>query len=525
MNPETLTPVQVSAKHKVVGVPFSVDVKNLFPSAKEISFSGSQHLVLPHGPTETVMLRRLGFDVPAPIMTHYDWPGGVTPFEVQKKTGALLTLNERAYVLNDLGTGKTKSLLWAWDYLRSRGLCGKLLILAPLSTLEFTWAREIFSTLPHRRCVVLHGAKQKRLVRLADNDAEIFLLNHDGVKVILEDLLARPDIDVLGIDELAVYRNGSADHTKAVMKLAQKMKWAWGMTGRPIPRAPTDAWAQAKILTPHTVPKFFGRFREDLMTRSAHSTFKWFPKADAAERAFQVLQPAVRYSIDDVAELPELIERTVDVGMGAKQLKIYKALAKDCYAKLLTQEITAANAGVVMSKLLQVAIGWVYSKDGSVASLDNELRLDAMLNAIDSTERKVLVFVPFKHALAGIANVLTEEKIDHACVSGDTPASERATIFNLFQNTKRYKVLAAHPQCLAHGITLTAADMIIWFGPVTSLEIFDQANARIRRVGQKHKQQVLKFQGSAVERKIYSMLADKQQVQQGLLDLFEAASE
>lgn len=518
--------INVSQKHKMVGVPWSQDVRNLFPSAKELTLGRGVHqLILPHGPVETVMLRRLGYDVPAPILSHYEWPGNLKPFDVQKKTGALLTLNERAYVLNDLGTGKTKSLLWAWDYLRSHNLCGRLLIVAPLSTLDFTWMREIFNTLPHRKAVVLHGSKAKRLGALTTHDADIFIINHDGVEVIFDTLMSRVDIDVLGIDELAVYRNGQADRTKTITKLAKRMKFAWGMTGRPIPRSPTDAWAQARILTPHTVPKFFGRYREDLMLRSQHSQFQWFPKSDAAERAFQSLQPAVRYSLDDVTELPDLIERTIEVGMGPKQLSVYKALAKDCYAKLQAGEITAANAGVVMNKLLQIATGWVYTTDKSVVTLDNELRLDAMLEAIDGSDRKVLVFVPFKHALAGIGKVLDEEKIEYASVSGDTPATRRAEIFSAFQQTSKYKVLIAHPQCLAHGITLTAADTIVWFGPTTSLEIYEQANARIRRVGQKHKQQVLKFVGTPIEKKIYRILGEHQVVQNQLLDLFEAASE
>lgn len=523
-----LVPVQVSARHKMVGVPLSAAgataIRNLFPQAKELAFHGEPHLVLPHGAVEAYLLRRHGFDVPAPIMSHYDWPGNLQPFDVQKKTAALLTTNDRAYVLNDLGTGKTRSLLWAYDYLKSNGMAQKMLVVAPLSTLEFTWMREIFNTLPHRKAVVLHGSKAQRLSRLQD-DADIFIINHDGVAVILDALMARADIDVLGVDELAVYRNGQADRSKTIAKLAKRMKWAWGMTGRPIPRAPTDVWAQARILTPHTVPKFFSRYREELMVRSQHSQFQWFPKADAADRAFAALQPAVRYTIDDVAELPDLIERSVDVGMGDKQLKIYKQLAKDCYAKLQAQEITAANAGVVMNKLLQVATGWVYAADKSVVALDNGLRLDAMIEAIDGSDRKVLVFVPFKHALAGISKVLAEEDIEHAVVSGDTPAKDRGEAFSLFQNTSKYKVLAAHPQCLAHGITLTSADTIIWFGPTTSLEIYEQANARIRRVGQKHKQQVLKFQGTPIERRVYKLLSDHQTVQDRLLDLFEAASE
>ena len=121
----------------------------------------------------------------------------------------------------------------------------------------------------------------------------------------------------------------------------------------------------------------------------------------------------------------------------------------------------------------------------------------------------------------GISAALTSEGYEHAVVDGDTPASERAQIFNLFQNTDKYRVLLAHPQCLAHGITLTAADTVIWFAPVMSLEIYDQANHRIRRVGQQHKQLILHLQSTPVERKIYRMLQTKQKVQDKLLKLFE----
>jgi SNF2 family DNA or RNA helicase len=113
------------------------------------------------------------------------------------------------------------------------------------------------------------------------------------------------------------------------------------------------------------------------------------------------------------------------------------------------------------------------------------------------------------------------EGIEHAVVDGDTPATKRSEIFNLFQNTNKYRVILAHPQCLAHGITLTAADTVIWFAPVTSLEIYDQANHRIRRVGQQHKQLVLHLQSTPVEKKIYAMLRSKQKVQDKLLKLFE----
>jgi SNF2 family DNA or RNA helicase len=516
-----MLPVQVSQKHKIIGVPLREDIKNLFPAATQITIQGKPSLAVNHGPTETYLLRKLGFDVPAPIMSHYDWCGG-TPFDVQKKTCAMLTMNQRGYVLNGMGTGKTKAALWAWDYLRSNGLANKLLVVAPLSTLKFTWMREIFQTLHHRTAVVLHGSRSKRLEALNNPDADIFIINHDGLKVLIDEITARKDIDAMVLDELAVYRNGGSQRTKITRKLAMRMAWVWGMTGSPIPNEPTDAWAQCTIVTPHTVPKYFGRFREELMSKITQ--FKWVPKPDAVERAFAAMQPAVRFTLDDVVELPECVERFVDVELGAKQSKVYKALVEHAHAAIQAKEITAANAGAVMMKLLQVSTGWVYSSDGTTVPLDNEARINALLDAINATDRKVLVFAPFKHALGGISEALTAEGIEHAVVSGDTPANDRAQVFNLFQNTDKYRVIVAHPQCLAHGITLTAADTIIWFAPVTSLEIYDQANHRIRRVGQKNKQLLLHLQSTPVERKIYALLQKKQRVQEKLLELFEEAS-
>ena len=512
-----MLPVQISQKHQLVGVPYSSKITNLFPTGKLMASNGSSYILLPHKPWETYLLRGLGYDVPSPILSHYDWCGGA-PFQSQQSTAALLTLNQRAYVLNGMGTGKTKAALWAFDYLRSNGMCKKMLVSAPLSTLTFTWAKEIFATVPHLKCVVLHGTRAKRLELLA-TDADIYIINHDGHPVILNELLARNDIDVLVLDELAVFRNGQAKRTKSMKKLTDKVAWVWGMTGSPIPTSPTDVWAQARLVTPKRVPNYFSRYREQLMTKIG--PFKWVPRPNAVDEAYATLQPAVRYTLDDVVELPECIERTIDVTMGANQEKIYKTLVAQCYVAVQNHEITAANAGAIMMKLLQVSIGWVYSKKRDVVTLDNQARITALLDAIESTDRKVLVFVPFKHALSGISQALTSAGYEHAIVDGDTPAQERSNIFNLFQNTEKYRIILAHPQCLAHGITLTAADTVIWFAPVTSLEIYEQANHRIRRVGQKHKQLILHLQSTPVEKRIYKMLQTKQKVQEQLLKLFE----
>lgn len=506
--------IHVSHKHQAVVVPFRQDLANLFPDAQKLG----DRLVLRHRATETRVLRNLGIDVPAPIAEHYDWRGG-KPFDVQVKTAAMMTTCPRGYVLNGMGTGKTKAALWAWDYLRGTGEANKLLVVAPLSTLNFVWVREVIGTVPHRTVQVLYGDKERRLKRLGDLTADIYVINHDGIGVVLDELMRRKDIDTLVIDELATFRNGTAQRTKQMRRLAGRMKWAWGMTGSPIPNEPTDAWGQCSILTPHTIPARMTHFRDQVMTKV--STFKYVPKKDAIEEVYRVMQPAVRFSLDDVVELPEVIERTIDVEMGEKQAQVYKAMQDHAYAAIAVNEITALNAGAVMSKLVQIACGWVYTREGKTVPLDNETRLDALSDVIASATNKVIVFAPFKHALAGISERLTKDGVDHAIVSGDVPKAKRDVIFSRFQNTSGCRVLAAHPACMSHGLTLTAADTIVWFAPIADLEIFSQANARIRRIGQKHKQQILMFQGTKVEQILYRKLVAKQKVQTALLQLYE----
>ena len=450
----------------------------------------------------------------------YDYCGG-KPFDIQRRTVELLTENPRAYVLSSMGTGKTKCVCWAYDYLRRVRSAKRMLVVCPLSTMRFTWAREIFMTTPQYKTEVLHGSREKRRELLADRTVDIYIINHDGLKIVADEVAARDDIDVIVLDELATYRNRTIK-TKVVENLCRNKHTVWGLTGAPTPNAPTDAWNQAKIVTPNTVPKYFSTFRDQTMIKI--NQFKWLPKKESTKAAMDALQPNVRFVLDDVMELPSFISRVVDVDMGPKQKIIYDRVRRDCHAAMQAGTIRAANAGAVMNKLLQVSLGWVYLEDGTTLTLDNDRRNDALVDLIESSDQKVLVFTPFKHSLKGIGELLGRSKITYQTVSGDTSPAERDRIFKAFQFSSEPKVLAAHPECVSHGITLTAADTVIWHGPITSLETYDQANARIRRVGQKHKQQFIHMQATPVEKHIYNLLMRKLVVQDELLKMLEEES-
>jgi SNF2 family DNA or RNA helicase len=498
---------------------FDAAYPGLFPHGTRFTWHGEDLFALPHGVEETKLLHNIGIDVPPPIIEHYGFPSadGRKAFAKQVLTAASMVMHERSYVLNQFGTGKTRAAIWAFDFLQQEGLARRMLVVAPLSTLNFTWAREIFNTLPHKVVRVLTGDAARRKRLLAEK-ADIYVVNHDGVKVLFKELMQRLDIDVICFDEVAAYRNSRAERSKIAQKLSLNRRYIWGMTGSPTPSAPTDAFGLARLITPATAPRSFTHFRQDTMINV--SQFKWVARSDAKDTVAQLLQPSVRFSLDEIIELPPVIEREIEVPIGPRQRQVYDVLKEHASALLKEGTVTAANGGVLFSKLLQASIGWVYGDDDrKVFTLDNQARLESLLDIIESAERKVIVFSPFKSATAGIGELLKREKIDFATVTGDTAHGERTRIFSAFQGSDQYRVLNAHPECMSHGLTLTAADTVVWFGPVTKLETYEQANARITRVGQVHKQQIIRLVGTPVERTLYRRLADKQQLQDNILDL------
>ena len=234
--------VTKDARHFIV--PYHAGLANLIPHAKQFIYNNENFLVIPNDHAEAQLARNLGLAVPSPVMTQYDWCR-TKPWEVQKVTTALLVENPRAYVLSTMGTGKTRAVLFAVDWLMKLGKIGRVLVVAPLSTLTLVWEAEVWKMRMKRSVSVLHGSKEKRLQALAQG-AEICVINHHGVRVIEKELTAA-GFDVIVFDELATYRNKSPDlwaSADALVK-APQTKFAWGLTGSPTPNVPIDAWGRS----------------------------------------------------------------------------------------------------------------------------------------------------------------------------------------------------------------------------------------------------------------------------------------
>ena len=152
---------------------------------------------------------------------------------------------------------------------------------------------------------------------------------------------------------------------------------------------------------------------------------------------------------------------------------------------------------------------------------DIKNRYQALREVIDESSQKVLVFVPFKHTIDMLIDKLSSEGITSEVIRGDVSAPKRTEIFDRFQNTPDPRVLVIQPQAAAHGVTLTAANTIVWWGPTSSLEVYAQANARIHRSGQKHKCTVIQLAGSNAEKRIYRMLDERINVHTEMIKLYK----
>jgi len=497
-------------------------VLRVVSSAKRLRYRDKGLVAVPHQMREVCALRSIGLRAPSPIRYYYDWPGGFAPYAHQEATAAFLTLHRRCLVLNDIGTGKSLSALWAADYLMREGLVRKVLILSPLSTLERVWGDSVFMHFFHRRHVVLYGSAERRK-RLLKTNADFYIINHDGFNIISDDI--DEQFDLVIVDEAAVYRNASTNRYRAFNKWRRKHPETrlWLMTGTPTPNAPTDAWALAKLVDSANVPRTFSAFRDHVMFKRGQ--WAWEPRADSSEVVKHVLQPSIRFTRDECGDLPDTITQTRVAPLTAEQEKHYGTMLKTFIAETAGQgRITAVNEAVKLQKLVQIACGVAYTDTGEEFALDCAPRVSAVKEVIAEAGEKIIIFVP----LTGTLHMLERELSKHwttAVVNGAVPRTQRDEIFRAFQDDTDPHVLIAHPATMAHGLTLTSASTIIWYGPITSNEQYVQANGRVERIGKRHVSNVVHIEGTKLERKMYHRLANKQKLQGLLLELVQKATE
>lgn len=490
-------------------------VTTVIPKSKELK---DNQVVVRWGLDETHVLRNLGIKAPSPIEGKYKWTGRYAPFAHQKTTASFLTLNKRCFCFNEQGTGKTASAIWASDYLLSIGKVRRVLIVCPLSIMDSAWKADLFTFAMHRSVETCHGTPKKRKDILAMN-TQYVVINYDGIESVFNEI-ENGGFDLIIIDEATHYKNPQTKRWKLLSKLIKSDTWLWMMTGTPAAQSPLDAYGLAKLVNPKGVPRFYSAFRDLVMYKI--NQFKYIPKESATETVYQALQPAIRFTKDECLDLPEMTYVKRDVPLTTQQKKYYQELKNRRTIEAAGEDVTAANAAILINKLLQMSCGAVYSDDGETLEFDIKNRYNVLREVIDEASQKVLVFVPFRHTITMLADRLNKDGIKTEVISGSVSAANRTDIFKRFQDDPdATRVLVIQPQSAAHGVTLTAANTVVWWGPTSSLETYAQANARVHRSGQKHPSTVVQLQGSDAERHVYSLLDNRINVHTKMIDLYK----
>jgi SNF2 family DNA or RNA helicase len=471
------------------------------------------------GHKEAEALADMHLPVPSPILRDYTWTGRHKPFDHQKETASFLSVRKRAFCFNEQGTGKTASVIWAADYLMKLGLVRRVLVLCPLSIMKSAWQRDLFTFAMHRSCGVAHGTPKQR-AKVIGSDVEFVVINFDGLAVVKDEIIAG-GFDLIVVDEANAYKNPSTNRWKVFAQIVKATDpRLWMLTGTPAAQSPVDAYGLAKLVNPTGCPTYFGAFRDSVMTKITQ--FKWVPKPHAPAIVHQVLQPAIRFEKKDCLDLPEVTHIERDTPLTPQQSKYYKVLHDQMLLEAAGEEVSAVNAATKINKLLQISGGAVYTDSGEVLEFDVSNRLNAVLEVIEEASNKVLVFIPFTHTIELLKSKLEKNGISCGVINGSVSVNKRSDLVQQFQTAKDPHVLLIQPQAASHGLTLTAADTIVWYAPVTSVETYLQANARINRPGQRNAMTIVHIKGSPVEERLYSMLQGNIDNHEKLIDLYRS---
>ena len=454
---------------------------------------------------------------PSPISRDYSWPGIHKPFDHQRTTAQFLSAHRRAYCLSEAGTGKTSAVIWAADYLMNQGKIKRMLVVCPLSIMQAAWQADFFKTAMHRSVGIAHGSAEKRK-KVFDEKTDVVIINYDGIEIVEKEILSG-GFDLIVVDEANYIKTVTTRRWKSINRVVTPNTWLWLMTGTPAAQSPADAYGLARLVNPASVPKYAGTFKDMVMQKV--SQFTWVPRFNAQDIVFKTLQPAIRYTKEECLDLPDVLYTTREVPLTPQQDKYYKKLKKDMYMETSGEEITVVNAAVMLTKLLQVSAGSIYSDTRGIIEFDVSNRMTALKEIIEEASHKVIIFCPFRHSIEKIVAELHKDKITCDCIHGDVSMNKRTEIFKSFQESKNPQVLVVQPQSASHGVTLHAANVVVFWSPVMSVETYIQCCARMDRAGQKNKMTVVHLQGSPVESKIYRMLQGKIDNHIKLVDLYK----
>ncbi|MDU4939050.1 MAG: DEAD/DEAH box helicase [Clostridium sp.] len=430
--------------------------------------------------------------------------------------------NSASGLFLDMGMGKTVSTLTAIDDLILLGEVNKVLVIAPLRVAEDTWSTEVdkWDHLKHLRISKILGSKKQREEAI-NTEADIYVTNRENVDWLVTECFNSWIWDMVVIDELSSFKSSKAKRFRALKKVRPHFKRIVGLTGTPAPNSLIDLWPQIYLLDGgQRLGKTITGYKERYFKpgrRNGYVVYNWELK-EGSEETIQnkISDICISMSAKDYLDLPERIDNRVEITLPVRVMDTYRQLEKDLVLEIGEEDITAANAAVLTNKLLQLANGAIYSEDKEVVRIHDE-KLDRLEEIIDIANGKpVLVFYNFKHDYDRISKMLTKNKIKHQTLN----TSDDIKMWN----NGEIQVALLHPASAGHGLNLQyGGNIIVWFGLTWSLELYQQANARLHRQGQKETVIIhhLIAKGT-VDEDVMNALANKEVNQNMLLEAVKA---
>lgn len=437
------------------------------------------------------------------------------PHKYQEIAIQHLLNNDKAGLFLQMGLGKTISTLEAIsELMHNRFEISKVLVIAPLRVAQTTWPEEIkkWDSTKHLSYSQILGSKKQREEGLI-KQADIYIINRENVTWLVEHLGKKWDFDMVVIDELSSFKAPRSKRFKSLKKVISKCKRVVGLTGTPTPNGLIDLWSQIFLLDQgarlgRTVTGYRDRFfLPD--KRNQMVVFSYKLKVGAEEKIHSLIGDiCLSMEAKDWLDLPERIDNLVEIELPPKIKKLYKEFEKKQILELESGDITALNAATVTNKLLQMSNGAMYLDEDKGYEDIHELKLDALSEIVELNEGKnILVFYSYRHDLERLKMRFKGSKMLETSLD----------ITNW--NKGKIPMVLAHPASAGHGLNLqSGGNIIVWFGLPWSLELYQQANARLHRQGQKESVIIhhLLCKGT-VDNRVMSSLQGKRKVQDDLI--------
>lgn len=438
------------------------------------------------------------------------------PHEYQKYAQDFIINNSACALLLDMGLGKTVITLTSlWILLFDYFEISKVLVIAPLRVAQDTWSKECekWDHLKGLKISKVLGSEKERRMALFDK-ADIYIINRENVEWLCNNYDF--DFDMIVIDELSSFKSSSSKRFKALRKIRPRVKRIVGLTGTPAPNTLMDLWSQINLIDMgERLGRFISNYRNDYFIpdkRNAQVIFSYKPREGAEEEIYKRISDiCVSMKACDYLDMPERIDNIVHVKMSEDEKKLYKKLEKDMLLPLADGEIDAVNAAALSNKLLQMANGAVYD-ELKETKIIHDRKLEALEDLIEAANGKsVLIFYAYKH---------DKERIVKKFKVTEISTSKEISKWN----ERKIQIAIAHPASTGYGLNLQAGgSTIIWFGLTWSLELYQQANARLWRQGQKDTVIIHHIVSKGtIDEEVMSALQRKQCGQENLINAVKA---